>query len=43
MSDGLAGWATFAGICLLWLAAILTVVTGWDYFRKSLPLLRDAP
>ncbi len=32
----------YAGTALLWLAAVLTVVTGWDYFRKSLPLLRDA-
>mgnify|MGYP001143697226 CR=1 FL=1 len=22
-------------------AAALTLVTGWDYFRKSLPYLRD--
>ena len=32
------GWA---GLTLLWIAAILTLVTGWDYFRKSLPYLRD--
>jgi CDP-diacylglycerol--glycerol-3-phosphate 3-phosphatidyltransferase len=43
LSDGLAGWATFVGICLLWVAAALTVMTGWDYFRKSLPYLRDTP
>jgi CDP-diacylglycerol--glycerol-3-phosphate 3-phosphatidyltransferase len=30
------------GVVLLWLAAALTLVTGWDYFRKSLPFLRDA-
>lgn len=29
------------GIALLWLAAILTMITGWDYFRKSLPYLKD--
>jgi cardiolipin synthase len=29
----------WAGITLLWLAALLTIVTGWDYFRKSLPIL----
>ncbi|MGR3484541.1 MAG: CDP-diacylglycerol--glycerol-3-phosphate 3-phosphatidyltransferase [Paracoccaceae bacterium] len=33
-----AGWA---GLALLWLAALLTLATGWDYFRKSLPYLRD--
>ncbi|MGZ9812081.1 CDP-diacylglycerol--glycerol-3-phosphate 3-phosphatidyltransferase [Pseudoroseicyclus sp. H15] len=32
----------WAGVVLLWIAAALTVVTGWDYFRKSLPFLRDA-
>lgn len=30
------------GVVLLWLAAALTLVTGWDYFKKSLPFLRDA-
>lgn len=41
LSEGLAGWVTILGISLLWLAAVLTVVTGWDYFRKALPHLRD--
>ncbi|MEM1236531.1 MAG: CDP-diacylglycerol--glycerol-3-phosphate 3-phosphatidyltransferase [Pseudomonadota bacterium] len=27
------------GIALLWLAAVLTVITGYDYFRKALPHL----
>ncbi|WP_040610912.1 CDP-diacylglycerol--glycerol-3-phosphate 3-phosphatidyltransferase [Oceaniovalibus guishaninsula] len=31
------------GLALLWVAAALTVVTGWDYFRKALPYLKDAP
>ncbi len=40
-----AGWsaeviATKAGITMLWLAAILTAVTGWDYFRKGLAYIR---
>ncbi len=37
------GWdiSWYGGIALLWLAAVLTAVTGWDYFNKSLPLLRD--
>ena len=30
-----------AGLALIWLAAGLTVITGWDYFRKALPLLKD--
>ena len=42
LSEGFAGWVTFFGIVLLWIAAILTLVTGWDYFSKSLPHLKDA-
>ncbi|MBS8228394.1 CDP-diacylglycerol--glycerol-3-phosphate 3-phosphatidyltransferase [Vannielia litorea] len=38
--DGPAGWATVAGIWVLWIAAGLTLVTGWDYFRKALPFLK---
>ncbi len=34
-------WSGAAGIVLLWLAAVLTVVTGWDYFSKARPYLRD--
>ncbi|WP_299647329.1 CDP-diacylglycerol--glycerol-3-phosphate 3-phosphatidyltransferase [uncultured Jannaschia sp.] len=34
--------ATFyTGVLLLWLAAALTAVTGWDYFAKARPHLRD--
>ena len=32
----------WAGITVLWAAGVLTVVTGWDYFRKSQPYLKDA-
>jgi CDP-diacylglycerol--glycerol-3-phosphate 3-phosphatidyltransferase len=35
------GVTWWAGVTLLWVAAALTLVTGWDYFRKSLPYLRD--
>jgi cardiolipin synthase (CMP-forming) len=35
--------ATLVGLILIWVAAGLTAVTGWDYFRKALPFLRDAP
>lgn len=34
--------ATQAGLLLMWIAAILTAITGWDYFRKALPWLKDA-
>lgn len=36
-----AGVATRAGLVLIWIAAVLTVITGWDYFRKALPYLKD--
>ncbi len=29
------------GVVLLWIAAALTAVTGWDYFVKALPFLRE--
>jgi CDP-diacylglycerol--glycerol-3-phosphate 3-phosphatidyltransferase len=34
-------WAGQGGVALLWLAAALTLITGWDYFRKALPHLKD--
>lgn len=30
-----------AGLILMWVAALLTALTGLEYFRKALPLLRD--
>ncbi len=35
---GICWWG---GIVLLWIAMVLTVLSGWDYFRKSLPYLKD--
>ena len=32
----------YAGTVLLWVDAALTAITGFDYFRKALPFLRDA-
>ncbi|QBF33570.1 CDP-diacylglycerol--glycerol-3-phosphate 3-phosphatidyltransferase [Thalassococcus sp. S3] len=34
-------WSGLIGLTLLWLAAALTLLTGADYFRKALPLLRE--
>lgn len=34
-------WSGNVGVVLLWIAAVLTAVTGWDYFRKALPFLRE--
>lgn len=33
----------WAGVVLLWVAAVLTLLTGWDYFQKALPYLRGKP
>ncbi|RKT32431.1 CDP-diacylglycerol--glycerol-3-phosphate 3-phosphatidyltransferase [Roseovarius halotolerans] len=30
-----------AGLWLLWIAAALTLLTGYDYFRKSIPYLKE--
>ena len=38
---GCSSYATWVGLALIWVAAALTAVTGWDYFRKSLPYLKD--
>ncbi|MBW7923029.1 MAG: CDP-diacylglycerol--glycerol-3-phosphate 3-phosphatidyltransferase [Rubellimicrobium sp.] len=35
-----AAVATRGGLVLIWVAAILTAMTGWEYFRKSLPFLK---
>jgi len=42
------GWKAFGydlswwgGIVLLWIAAFLTLLSGWDYFRKAQPYLRE--
>jgi CDP-diacylglycerol--glycerol-3-phosphate 3-phosphatidyltransferase len=34
-------WAGWTGLLLLWVAALLTVVTGFDYLRKALPYLKE--
>ena len=36
-------WSGRIGFWLLWLAAALTLLTGLDYFRKSIPFLREDP
>lgn len=33
------GWSI--GVVLLWIAAVLTLMTGWDYFHKAWPHIRD--
>lgn len=34
-------WSGYIGLVLLWIAAALTLITGWDYFRKALPHLKE--
>ncbi|MEM9434320.1 MAG: CDP-diacylglycerol--glycerol-3-phosphate 3-phosphatidyltransferase [Pseudomonadota bacterium] len=34
-------YSWYAGVALLWVAAALTMMTGWDYLRKALPHLKD--
>ncbi|UZD90217.1 CDP-diacylglycerol--glycerol-3-phosphate 3-phosphatidyltransferase [Cognatishimia activa] len=34
-------WTRSGGLMLIWLAALLTFVTGLDYFRKATPYLKD--
>lgn len=36
-----ASLAGYGGLVLMWIAAFLTALTGWEYFRKSMPFLRD--
>lgn len=38
-----ADMANHIGLALIWVAAVLTALTGWDYFRKALPFLKDNP
>lgn len=40
-SDSWADLATQCGLLLVWIAAGLTAWTGWDYFVKALPYLRE--
>jgi cardiolipin synthase len=37
----LASLATICGLVLIWIAAILTLLTGVDYYRKALPFLKE--
>ncbi len=37
------GWwfSWWGGVVLLWIASLLTLITGWDYFSKARPYLKD--
>lgn len=34
-------WSGRVGLWLLWIAGLLTLITGWDYFRKAQPHLKE--
>ena len=36
-----ADMANHVGLALIWVAALLTAITGWDYFTKARPYLKD--
>ncbi|EKD61117.1 MAG: hypothetical protein ACD_54C00390G0004 [uncultured bacterium] len=38
-----ASLAGDVGLVLMWIAALLTAMTGWQYFRKALPFLKEDP
>lgn len=38
-----ASLAGDVGLVLMWIAALLTAMTGWEYFRKALPFLKEDP
>ncbi|MCV2867197.1 CDP-diacylglycerol--glycerol-3-phosphate 3-phosphatidyltransferase [Defluviimonas sp. WL0002] len=38
---GCSSVATMIGLAVIWVAALLTFLTGWEYFRKALPFLKD--
>ena len=38
-----ASLAGDVGLVLMWIAAVLTAMTGWEYFRKALPFLKEEP
>ncbi|MFV0302370.1 MAG: CDP-diacylglycerol--glycerol-3-phosphate 3-phosphatidyltransferase [Paracoccus sp. (in: a-proteobacteria)] len=39
--DSWADLATWTGLALIWIAAALTAWTGWEYFTKAMPFLRE--
>ncbi len=38
---GCSSLATNVGLALIWVAALLTAISGLEYFRKALPYLKD--
>ncbi len=36
-----AVYGAYLGIALIWVASVLTLLTGYDYFRKAMPFLKE--
>ncbi len=36
-----ASYANLIGLYLIWIAALLTAITGWEYLSKAMPYLRE--
>ncbi len=36
-----AAYTVYAGVALIWIAALLTAVTGWDYYTKARKFLTE--
>ncbi len=43
VGDSAAHWVTQAGIVLIWIAAALTLITGYDYLRTGLRHMAEDP
>ena len=42
-ADGGPTWPDMAGIAMAWIACVLTLVSGFDYFAKAASILKGAP
>ena len=40
-ADKIFPWTTFTGLVLLWISALVTLYTGYDYFRAGLRHVMD--
>ncbi len=44
LGDAVPGWITDIGLVLIWIAAVLTLITGYDYLRTGLRhMAEDSP
>lgn len=41
--DGGPAWPDMVGIAMAWIACVLTLVSGFDYFAKAASILKGAP